>query len=206
MTDDKPDTETVAAVAAEPLEPDQPAAEDADEAITRAGDSKPARSRRLEWSRVVAFGLLPALALLLAAGAGYLRWEYSSKHDARVAADESVGVARDATIAILSYSADNAEKELLGARDRLTGSFLDSYTDLVKNVVIPGAKEKKISATAQVPAAASVSATPTHTVVLVFIDQSVTVGKDAPSNTSSSVRVTLDKISGRWLVSGFDPI
>ncbi len=190
MTDDNLDTDTTA--------------EEADDAA--AGDPEPSRRRRLDWSRVVAFGLLPVLALLLGLAAGFLRWEFSSKHDAQVAADESVGVARDATVAILSYTADNAEKQLLGARDRLTGAFLDSYTDLVKNVVIPGAKEKKISAQAKVPAAASVSATPDHAVVLVFVDQTVTVGNDAPTNTSSSVRVTLDKAAGRWLVSGFDPI
>ncbi len=199
MTDDKPNTDT----AADLEEVDAPA--DTTEGAT-IGESDPQQGRRLDWSRVMAFGLLPALALLLALGAGFLRWEYSSKRDAQVAANESVGVARDATVAILSYSADNAEKELLGARDRLTGSFLDAYTDLVTNVVIPGAREKKISAKAQVPAAASVSATSDHAVVLVFVDQAVTVGRDAPSNTASSVRVTLDKVKGRWLVSGFDPI
>ncbi len=171
-----------------------------------ADDPHTMPQRHLDWSRAVAFGLLPALALMLALGAGFLRWEYSTKRDARAAADESVGVARDATAAILSYRAASAEKELLGARDRLTGAFLDSYTDLVTKVVIPGATEKKISAQAQVPAAASVSATPGHAVVLVFVDQTVTVGEGAPTNTASSVRVTLDKVGGRWLVSGFDPI
>jgi len=32
------------------------------------------------------------------------------------------------------------------------------------------------------------------------------VGADAPTNTTSSVRVTLDKVGGRWLISAFDPI
>jgi Mce-associated membrane protein len=32
------------------------------------------------------------------------------------------------------------------------------------------------------------------------------VGQDAPTNSASSVRVTLDKIDGRWLISGFDPV
>jgi Mce-associated membrane protein len=199
MTDDKPDADA----AADLDEADAPA--HSSEVETNR-DAEPRSRRHLDWSRAAAFGLLPVLALLLALGAGFLRWEYSSKRDAQVAADESVTVARDATVAILSYSADNAEKELLGARERLTGSFLDAYTDLVKNVVIPGAREKKISAKAQVPAAASVSASPDRAVVLVFVDQTVTVGNDAPSNTASSVRVTLDKVNGRWLVSGFDPV
>jgi Mce-associated membrane protein len=43
-------------------------------------------------------------------------------------------------------------------------------------------------------------------VVLLFVDQTVTVGQGAPTNTASSVRVTLDKVDGRWLISQFDPV
>ena len=100
----------------------------------------------------------------------------------------------------------SVEKDLGAARDRLTGTFLDAYTQLVNTVVIPGAKEKKISALATVPAAASVSAKPDHAVVLLFVDQTVTVGADAPTQTTSSVRVTLDKVGDRWLISAFEPI
>ena len=95
---------------------------------------------------------------------------------------------------------------LEGAQSRLTGSFRDSYAQLIRDVVIPGAKEKKISAVASVPAAASVSATGTHATVMVFVNQTSTVGNDAPVNTSSVVRVNLDKVDGQWLVSGFDPV
>ena len=73
-------------------------------------------------------------------------------------------------------------------------------------MVIPGAKQKQISALATVPAATSTSATENHAVVLLFVNQTVVVGKEAPTNTASSVRVTLDKIDGRWLISQFDPV
>ena len=114
--------------------------------------------------------------------------------------------ARDATIAMLSYRADTAERDLTAALDRITGPFRDSYTDLVQNTVIPAAKEKKISAQARVPAAASASADRQRAVVLVFVNQTVTVGGGAPTETLSSVKVTLEKVGERWLVSGFDPV
>ena len=117
-----------------------------------------------------------------------------------------MAAAGDATAAILSYNAATVEKDLNAARDRLTGSFLDSYTELINDVVIPGAKEQKINVQARVSAAASVSAKPKHAVALVFVDQTTTVGTGAPTNSASSVRVTLDKVEGRWLVSGFDPV
>jgi len=156
--------------------------------------------------RLIAFGVLPALIILLGAGAGFLRWQDSSHRAVDAARVESMAAARDATVVILSYKADSVEQDLHSARGRLTGSFLDSFTDLVNKVVIPGAREKKISAAAKVAAAASVSATAKNAVVLAFVDQTVTIGDGAPSGSASSVRVTLDKIDDHWLVSGFDPV
>jgi Mce-associated membrane protein len=162
--------------------------------------------RRVSWKRVTAQGVLPTLALLLAAGAGYLKWVDGSAREAQTASAESVRVAVESTIAMLSYQADTADKELGAATGRLTGSFKDSYSSLIHDVVIPGAKQKRISAMANVPAAASVSASANHAVVLVFVNQSTTIGNDAPTSTASSARVTLDKVQNRWLISQFDPV
>jgi Mce-associated membrane protein len=51
-----------------------------------------------------------------------------------------------------------------------------------------------------------VSADPNDAVVLVFVNQTVVVGQDTPTDTASSVRVTLEKVDGRWLISAFDPV
>ena len=181
--------------------------ESGDETATAA--ETPTKPRR-SWLRIVAFAVLPALAVVLAVAAGYLKWQEASRDETRAAATESVAAAREITPAILSYKAESVDKDLNAVRDRLTGSFLDSYTKLINEVVIPGAKQQKISAAAQVAAAASVSATPEHAVTLLFVNQTVTMGaggdKSAPTTTASSVRVTLDKVDGRWLVSGFDPV
>lgn len=170
-------------------------------------DGGPAKAKRsFSFSRLSAFGLLPCLVLLLAAAGGYLKWQSSSIRASQTSSVESVATARDATVAMLSYQPDTVEKDLVGARSRLTGTFKDSYTQLTHDVVIPGAKQRHISAVATVPAAASVSATANHAVALVFVNQTVVVGTDPPSATASSVRVTLDKVGDRWLVSGFDPV
>jgi Mce-associated membrane protein len=42
--------------------------------------------------------------------------------------------------------------------------------------------------------------------VLVFIDQIIVIGTDAPTSTASTVRVNLDKEGDRWLISQFDPV
>jgi Mce-associated membrane protein len=170
------------------------------------GVSRAKTKRRISWSQLLAYWILPGLALLLAVAAGFLKWQDSSVRDSEVARIESVAAAKDATITLLSYKPDSVEKDLGAAGERLTGTFKEAYTQLTHDVVIPGAKQKHISAVATVPAAASVSATPNHAVALVFVNQTAAVGTDAPTETASSVRVTLDKIDGRWLMSGFDPV
>jgi Mce-associated membrane protein len=178
--------------------------ETADEAAESAEPEEP--KRRIQWSRVFAFGVLPAVALLLAGGAGYLKWMDNSVRDNEIARVEAMQAAKDSTIAMLSYKPDTVEQQLTAARDLLTNDFRDQYTSLTNDVVIPGAKQKQISAVATVPAMASVSADPRHAVVLVFVNQTVVVGQDAPTDTASSVRVTLDKVGDRWLISKFDPV
>lgn len=160
----------------------------------------------IQWGRVITYGLLPGIALLLAMLLGYLKWVDTSARDAVTARAQSIAVAADSTIALLSYGPDSVEKELTAAQGRLTGSFRDAYAALIHDVVIPGAKEKKISAVATVPAAASVSAGGSRAVVMVFVDQTTTIGADPPTTTTSAIRVTLDKVGDRWLISDFTPV
>ena len=160
----------------------------------------------IRWGRGLAYGALPGLALTVAVVAGYLKWWDASIRGSHLAGIASVQAATESAIAMLSYRHDTVERDLDAARDRLTGEFKDSYTALTHDVVIPGSRQQQISAVASVPASASVSASANHAIVLLFVNQTVIVGADPPTNTASRVRATLDKVDGRWLISGFDPI
>jgi Mce-associated membrane protein len=166
----------------------------------------PPTRRPVPWARVFAYGVVPALALILAVAGGYLFWRNSTTDRADQAREDSVAAARSIAISMLTYEPQTAEQQLGAAKEKLTGSFRDTYGSLIDSVVVPGAKEQQIAAVTEVPAAASVSAQPDHAVVLLFVNQTVTVGTQAPSNTASSVRVTLDKVGDQWLVSDFQPI
>jgi Mce-associated membrane protein len=194
-------------VAAEAEAADEADLLDEDEApVERCVDDAPAEDdARFSLARLVA-AALPVVALILALGAGYLKWLDGSARESRTAAEQSVRAATDGTVAILSYRPDTVDRDLKSAADRLNGGFRQEYTQLVSDVVTPGAKQQHISAAATVPVAASVSATQNHAVVLVFVNQTTTIGNDAPTQTTSSVRVILDKVDGRWLISQFDPV
>ncbi len=186
---------------------DAEAADDGETTGDTAATEPPAEEGgRFSGTRLLAHGVLPVLALLLALSAGYFKWVAGSVQASRTAAAESVKVASDSTVAILSYGSDSVDRDLAAATDRLTGGFREQYKQLVGDVVAPGAKQQHITAVAKVPAAASVSATEDHAVVLVFVDQTTTIGNDAPTQTTSSVRITLDKVRGHWLISQFDPV
>jgi Mce-associated membrane protein len=182
-------------------------APDASDADAEGADKPPATAAgTIGWPRVLVYGVLPGLALLLGLVAGFLKYQDVSVSNAERASAESLQAAKDSTVALLSYRPDTVERDLAAGRDMTTGQFRDSYTQLTNDVVIPGAKQQQITAVATIPAASTVSANEKQAVALVFVDQAVTMGKDKPSSSLSSVRVTLDKVGDRWLVSGFDPV
>ncbi|MDT5155148.1 MAG: Mce-associated rane protein [Mycobacterium sp.] len=187
-------------------EPDATDETDESEAVEAGAVEETNRRAGVDWARVAAYGVLPALALILAMAAGYLKYVDNSVREDGTARIQSVQAATASTVAILSYRPDKVEQQLNDARNLLTGEFRDSYTSLINGVVIPGAKQQQISAVATVPRAGSVSADPSHAVVLVFVNQTVVVGTGAPSSTASSVSVTLDKVGDKWLISEFTPV
>ncbi|BBZ61858.1 hypothetical protein [Mycolicibacterium monacense] len=170
-----------------------------------SGEATPVQAGR-NIGRIVAYVVLPVVVLAMACGVGFLKWQANSIGASQATAAKSVSAATEIATAMLSYRADQVEQDLTAASDRMTGEFRNEYTTLINDVVIPGAKEKRVSAEATVPAAALVSSSADRAEVLVYIDQTTTVGDDPPSATTSSARVSLEKVGDRWLLAGFEPV
>ncbi|MGV9799403.1 hypothetical protein ACWDTP_15260 [Mycobacterium sp. NPDC003449] len=169
---------------------------------SRSPDPKPARQQRRQTAVITIVSIAAMIAALVS---GYLKYEQTINADTARARSDSLRAAEEATVALLSYTPQNAQAQLTAAADLLTGTFHDSYTSLTRDVVIPGAQQKQISATASVAAAASVTATPEDARVVVFINQSTVMAAGAPTQTASVVEISLTKYADRWLVSGFEP-
>lgn len=150
--------------------------------------------------------VVPVVLLLLGVAAAVAKWEYGNAHGGNLARTGSLQAATETATAMLTYTPDTVDRDLRTVQGRLTAGFRESYLTLVNDVVIPGAKEKQVSATVQIPAAAVVAANQNSAVVLLFINQAVTVGSEPATGTASSVRVSLDNVDGQWLVAGFDPV
>jgi Mce-associated membrane protein len=123
------------------------------------------------------------------------------------AARRAIQAASDGAVAALSYSSENMDRDFAKARSHLTGDFLAYYDKFTKEIVIPTVQQKHLAQTATVVRAAVSELEPNSAVVLVFLNETTT-GKDKPQPliTPSSVRITLTKVSGSWLISKLDPV
>lgn len=122
------------------------------------------------------------------------------------AARRAIQAASDGAVAALSYSTENMDRDFAKARSHLTGDFLAYYDKFTKEIVIPTVRQKHLTQTASVVRAAASELEPNSAVVLVFLNET-TASKDKPQPlmTPSSVRITLTKVGGSWLISKLDP-
>jgi Mce-associated membrane protein len=123
------------------------------------------------------------------------------------AAQRAIRAASDGAVATLSYSSENMDRDFAKARSHLTGDFLAYYDKFTKEIVIPTVQQKHLTQTAAVVRAAVSELEPNSAVVLVFLNETTTSkDKPQPLMTPSSVRITLTKVSGSWLISKLDPV
>ena len=161
---------------------------------------------RERWRSLAVLGVMPVLVLVLAVVAAWLRWDESVQRIRGSTNIEAIRAASDSAVAMLSYHPKTAESDFEAVCAGLTDEFCDTYTALAREVVLPAAAQQNIRSEATVPAAAVESADTNRAVLLLSVNQMITIGNDAPSMTTSSVRVTVARVDGRWLVSDFTPI
>ncbi|MDT5227638.1 MAG: Mce-associated rane protein [Mycobacterium sp.] len=123
------------------------------------------------------------------------------------AGQRAIHAASDGAVATLSYSSENMDGDFARARSHLTGDFLAYYDKFTKEIVIPTVQQKHLRQTATVVRAAVSELESKSAVVLVFLNET-TLSKDKPQPliTPSSVRITLTKVDGSWLISKLDPV
>lgn len=157
------------------------------------------------WSGLAVPMSLVAVVLVAAAA-----WSYSvHREDVAIerAYDDVAVAASTAVAAVLSYRAESVQDDVVAAERYLTGDFLDYYSKLAADVVIPAVEQRGLSSGVEVVASSVVSATAENATALVYIDQTTTErSSDTPTTGQSSVRVELVNIDGQWLVSKLDTV
>jgi Mce-associated membrane protein len=216
-TGDIETTETAEAAEAVADDPDE-AENEVGESVTGAAadDDSPGRPKREQrnWSRGLRKAkVVPvALILLLLTSAGVATWVYFERYQPNRQTDPGVAeavvsAASEGTVALLSYSPESLDKDFANAKSHLSGDFLSYYNQFTEQIVAPAAKQKSLKTTAHVIRAGVSELHPDSAVILVYVDQSTTSkDKPDPSMSASSVRVSMIRSNGTWLITKFDPV
>ncbi len=194
----------------EPTDSDSAVNEKDEETKADAPSDNRIHKRVLRGARRNVVAIVIAVALIASAGvaAGLYFGQYRQDRETNAAAaNVALDAAKNGTVALLSYSPESLDKDFANAKSNLTGDFLSYYTQFTEQIVTPAAKEKQVKTSASVVRAAVTEIHPDSAIVLLFINQ-VTTSKENPDGAfaASSVKVSLKKIDGRWLISAFDPV
>ncbi|MDQ1752512.1 MAG: Mce-associated rane protein [Pseudonocardiales bacterium] len=152
---------------------------------------------------------LVAVLVALIAGLAALNWWLLTAKDGASATQQREQVLSSAKAAvplILSYNYGSFDKSVGAAKAVLTGRASTDYVQAMAGTIKPTATKTKAVVQAQTDAAGveSVSGDGKQVTVVVFGEQKVTnTSLTAPRTDLFRVRVTMDKVNGKWLVSKF---
>ena len=168
-----------------------------DDALDDAGEEPetPPRSRNVR--RLAA----AALAAALLAALGVLGWQVLSEQRLNRAAAEAQRTAVDYAQVLTSIDSDKVDENFRQVLDGATGEFKDMYSASsgeLRQLLI----DNKATARGVVIDSAVQSISTDRAVVLLFVDQSVSNTKlPDPRIDRSRMKMTLEKVDGRWRAS-----
>ena len=158
---------------------------------------------RSRWALQTLGALVVAAALINVVLLVQARSE-SSVNAARTAALEAAEVR---VPVMFSYRYTDLEADLGVAGGNTTGDFKTKYAKVLREVVLPNARKRKVSTQATVQAASVISSTSSRAEVLLFVNQATsTKTAEEPVTSSTRIIVTMTKTSDGWFVSGLEPV
>jgi Mce-associated membrane protein len=181
------------------------------EVIDAAGTEESAERAGSKRVLRVPLGALVWVALVVASVgllAGLVYFQYRPDQQTNEAAAQSaVAAAKDATVAIYTYSANTIDRDIASAQSHLTGDFSSEYQQYIQSPAPTEAKKNGLKTAATIAGAALVEMHPGSAQVLLFINQTTTSAQNpATSSDSRSILATLTKVDGKWLISSMKPV
>lgn len=201
---DDENVESDAEASIEDLDENDEHAGEADDARPLTGKRDKAKRdewRKRPWRRHLRRSVMPLLLAASLAVSGFLGWKQWQAHQLDQAAEQ----ARQAAIAyagvLTSIDSNNVDQNFRQVLDGSTGEFKDMYTQSsaqLRQLLI----DNKATAHGVVVDSAIASKSMGKVVVLLFIDQTVTNAQvPDPRIDRSRIKVTMEKVDGRWRAS-----
>ncbi|ORW79340.1 hypothetical protein AWC26_17050 [Mycobacterium shimoidei] len=151
--------------------------------------------RRRRWVAAV------ALAAVLAGAGGYFAWSWDERHQKDVAASQASSVANKYVLTLInldSKSMDSSIKEILA---NSTGEFKARYgksNGVLRMMLL----DHDATTHGTIVDSTVRSATPSRVELVYDVEQAVNTSDDPdPEIDRSRIKMTMDKVDGRWLAS-----
>jgi Mce-associated membrane protein len=162
-------------------------------------DKTPLRSR--PWGQYLRRSALPLLLVVSLAVSGFLGWKLWQEHQVKAAGEQAQQAAIAYAQVLTSIDANKVDENFRQVLDGATGEFKDMYTQSsvqLRQLLI----DNKASAHGVVVDSAIQSESTNKVVVLVFIDQTVANSTSPdPRIDRSRIKMTMEKVDGRWRAS-----
>jgi Mce-associated membrane protein len=184
------------------------AAADDDEAGQVDEDDRPFKRKRDKgkrgtrpWRQYLRRGALPLLLAASLAVSGFLGWKQWQEHQIKQAGQQAQQAAIAYAQVLTSIDSNKVDENFRQVLDGATGEFKDMYTQSsvqLRQLLI----DNKATAHGVVVDSAVQSESTNKVVVLVFIDQTVTnMQAPDPRIDRSRIKMTMEKVDGRWRAS-----
>lgn len=215
QTDDEPAEDSEAAaegVAAEAVAAEDDADSEAGTPAERDDDTdnpllaKDKPTKRAWWRRflrgsVIRRCAVAAIVVAVLCGSGYLGWQSWQQHEVSAAGREAQQSAVGYAQILTSVDSNKIDQNFTEVLDGATGEFKDMYTQAsvqLRQLLL----DNKATAHGTVIDSAIESQTEDKVVVLLFVDQTVTnTNVPEPRIDRSRVKITMEKVDGRWRAS-----
>jgi Mce-associated membrane protein len=199
-TNDETKSEDEASAETEAEDADEDADDDDDLRLKGNQDKRDKRSRR-PWGRYARRSVLPLLLVASLAVSGFLGWKQWQEHQVKLAGQQAQQAAVAYAQVLTSIDSNKVDENFRQVLDGATGEFKDMYTQSsvqLRQLLI----DNKATAHGVVVDSAIQSESTNKVVVLVFIDQTVTNAQAPdPRIDRSRIKMTMEKIDGRWRAS-----
>lgn len=159
------------------------------------------RLRKQDLGRYLRRSILPLLLVASLAVSGFLGWRQWQDHRVTQAGEQAQQAAIAYAQVLTSIDSNKVDENFRQVLDGATGEFKDMYTQSsvkLRQLLI----DNKATAHGVVVDSAIQSESMNKVVVLVFIDQTVTnTAAPDPRIDRSRIKMTMEKVDGRWRAS-----
>ena len=141
-----------------------------------------------------------AVTALLVVLAGYMGWRQFERHQTEFATQQAVAAAVKYAVALMNFDSQAMDRNDAALRDGATGEFKQRYDKSNRSLRMV-LLDHQAAAQGQVVESVVKSASTNKVEVLLFVEQLVSNLEDPDGDLDSRIKMTMEKVDGRWLAS-----